>query len=247
MKLLKSIVVDDVIQWNYKYDQYGKLIEIEGLYGYQRYLYDNDDKVIMNEKAYAPGWGELGGPDITTELMTAESSTISKYVIYKYDENSRLIGTENYLTEGDEFVSSRSYKYDNDKIVTIYHSNEVGELTAIYHYEYDTHGNVAYKTTSGYDYDKSGEPILLSESSYTYDTKINHFMAFKELSGPGPNTNSNNWVEINSINHRDLPPQILDNEKYTTHKVIYQYDSDDYPVRKLGEDGEDDGAEYRYY
>ncbi|MFC0876975.1 hypothetical protein ACE01N_10280 [Saccharicrinis sp. FJH2] len=239
---IKSEVSNDNIISNYKYNAIGKIAETEGIYFYNKYLYDNDGKLTSRETAIDPSVLSSSLPTEKTELMTGENSSISSRQIFKYDENGRLLEIENYFkTEEDKFElrSKQSFEFIDGKIVTRNIHNENGEITQFNVYEYDENWNVKNEKYYSYLSTESTQPKLISEKSFKFDNKKNPFKILNELGSPGLFTNSNNIIETNLIRHEEVPGF----EKYSTSTTSYEYNQNDYPIKVLTENSE---YEYRY-
>lgn len=238
---IKSEVSNDNITSNYKYNAIGKIAETEGIYFYNKYLYDNDGKLISLESAADPSMLSSSFPIGKTELMTGENSSISNRQIFKYDENRRLLEIENYLKTEDKFElrSKQSFEFIDEKIVKRNLHNENGELTQFNVYEYDKNGNVKNEKYYSYLFTESTQPKLISETSFKFDNKKNPFRIFNELGNPGLYTNANNIIETNLIRHEEIPGF----EKNSTSTTSYEYNQNDYPIKVITGNSE---YEYRY-
>ena len=238
---IKSEVSNDNITSNYKYNVIGKIAETEGIYFYNKYLYDDDGKLISRETAADPSMFSSSLPTEKTELMTEENSSISSRQIFKYDENGRLLEIENYLKTEDKFElrSKQSFEIVNEKIVRRNLHHENGEITQFNVYEYDKNGNLKNEKYYSYLFTESTQPKLMSETSYKFDNKKNPFKIFNELGYPGLYTNSNNIIETNLTRHEEIPGF----EKYSTSTTSYEYNRNDYPIKVITGNSE---YEYRY-
>lgn len=238
---IKSEVSNDNITSNYKYNAIGKIAETEGIYFYNKYLYDDDGKLISRETAADPSMFSSSMPTEKTELMTEENSSISSRQIFKYNENGRLLEIENYLKTEDKFElrSKQSFEFINEKIVKRNLHNENGEITQFNVYEYDKNGNLKNEKYYSYLFTESTQPKLMSETSFKFDNKKNPFKIFNELGNPGLYTNSNNIIETNLIRHEEIPGF----EKYSTSTTSYEYNRNNYPIKVITENSE---YEYRY-
>ncbi len=238
---IKSEVSNDKIVSNYKYNDFGKIVEKEGMYFYCRYLYNNGGILIKQETAADPSLISSALPIEKTELMTAENSTISSRRIFKYDENGNLLEVENYFKQEDEFElrSKQSFEFVNGKIAIRNLHNEKGEVTQFHIYEYDKNGNVKNEKYFSYLFSESTEPRLISENSFKYDNKKNPFVIFNELGNPGLYTNQNNVIETNTIRHEETPGF----DKNSTSRISYEYNRNNYPTKVITENSE---YEYKY-
>ena len=238
---IKSEVSNDNNTSNYKYNAIGKIAETEGIYFYNKYMYDNDGKLISCETAEDPSMFSSSLPTEKTELMTEENSSISSRQIFKYGENGRLSEIENYLKTEDKFElrSKQSFEFIDKKIVKRNLHNENGVITQFNVYEYDKNGNVKNEKYYSYLFTESTLPKLMSETTFKFDNKKNPFKIFNELGNPGLNTNSNNIIETNLTRHEEIPGF----EKYSTSTTSYEYNRNDYPIKVITENSE---YEYRY-
>ena len=238
---IKSEVSNDNITSNYKYNAIGKIAETERIFFYNKYLYDNNGRLISRETAAAPSMYSSSLPIEKTELMTGKNSSISNRQIFKYDENGRLLEIENYFKTEDKFElrSKQSFEFIDEKIVKRNLHNEKGAITQFYVYEYDKNGNVKNEKYYSYPFTESSQPKLIRETSFKFDNKKNPFKIFNKLGNPGLYTNSNNIIETNLIRHEEIPGF----EKYSTSTTSYEYNRNDYPIKVITENS---GYEYRY-
>lgn len=238
---IKAEVSNDKIISNYKYNDIGKIAETEGMYFYNRYLYNNDGKLISRETAADPSMLSSSLPIEKTELMTAENSSISNRQIFKCDENGYLLEIESYFKKNDEFEfgSKRSFEFVNGKISKRNLHNEKGEITQFNVYEYDKNGNVKNEKYYSYLFSENTEPRLISENSFKYDNKKNPFIIFNALGNPGLYTNQNNVIETNTIRHEETPGF----DKNSTSKTSYEYNRNNYPTKVIADNSE---YEYKY-
>jgi hypothetical protein len=238
---IKSEVSNDNITSIYKYNAKGKIAETEGVYYYNKYVYDNDGLLISIETAVNPSLLSSSFSVDKTELMTEENSTISNRQIFKYDESGRLIEIENYTKTEGKFVlrSKQSFEFNFGKIVKSKLHNEDGEITQFTVYGYDQNGNVVNEKYYSQLFTESAQAILISEASYKFDNKNNPFKIFNALGQPALYTNSNNIIETNLIRHEEVPGF----EKYSNSITSYEYNRNNYPIRVVTENGEYD---YRY-
>jgi hypothetical protein len=236
--LIKLQLSNDKVISKYRYNDIGKIAETEGTYFYNRYIYNSDGKLIKCETAADPSMYSSSLPVEKNDLMTAENSTISNYLVFKYDENKNLSEIENYVKQEVEFKlrSKQSFEFVNGNITRRNLHNETGKVTQFYVYEYDQYGNV--KNEKYYSF-LSSEPKLIIEDSFKYDDKKNPFRIFKELGYPGLNTNQNNVIEVNTI----LYEVTSTFDKNSTRTTSYKYDRNNCPIKVMSEKSE---HEYRY-
>ena len=201
-----------------------------------------DGRLIKQESAMNPLiLSSTAIPLKKTALMTSRNCTISKYKIFKYDLDARLMEIRNYLKKDGDFVyiSMRSFEYSGNLIVRRNLHNGEGAITHYITYEYDNKGNVKREKYYSYLFAEGSEPSIISETSFNYDNKKNPLAIFNALGIPGLYTNTNNVIETNSISHVDTPGI----DKYSTTRTTYEYNWKNYPVKVISENSE---YEYRY-
>ena len=240
---IKSISMNDAIVHKYFYDDAGKIVEENCMSFFQKYLYDENDRLVKIESAFdRSGLSSLAPQALRTEFMTSQNSTVDRYSLYEYDNAGRLSKIENYFNEtgnGFEFRSMQTFEYNGLNIIRINWQNNIQAetITSFEIYTYDNIGNVINeKSYSTYE---CTEPELTSEISYKYDNYLNPFRIFSRLSSPGLYTNVNNIIETSVTRHMDVPGF----DKYSTSKTTYQYNEIGYPVKAIYGDSVE---EYQY-
>lgn len=238
---IKSEFVGGKTTKRFIYNDQGRIAEKEGLYNYDRYIYNNDGRLIKSESAMDPAMlSSSSGFHNKTTLMTSENSTISSYRIFHYDQK-KLIRVENYFDKSgvSELRSINTFEYDGELISTKNIHNEKGEITQYSTYEYDSKGNVINEKRYSYLFSQKTTPRIISEGSFKYDNKKNPFKIFQALGNPGLYLNTNNVIEVTTINH-ELTPGI---PQTSTSNTSYEYNEYGYPVKVIRET---DSYEYRY-
>ncbi len=206
---IKSTISNGVLSSVFKYNQRGNIAEWENTFFYNRYLYDDEGRLILSETAIDPLSLSATYVEKTT-LMTSENATIGSYQTFDYGPDHKLAEIKTYVRKDGSFVltSTNSFEYENENIVRKNLHNEEGRITQFHTYEYDSRGNV--EKEKYYSLPQTAEPTLISESTFGYDDKKNPFSIFKALGNPGLFANTNNVVDANTE---------------------YLYNQDDYPVR----------------
>ncbi len=218
---IKSVASNDQVVSRYKYDQQGNIAEWESTFFYNRYLYDDEGRLIRSESAVDPLSLSAVFVEKTT-LMTSENAAIDRYQTFDYGPDGKLAEIKTYLEKEGDFVytSMGSFEYDGEAIVRTNLHNETGKITQFRTYEYDSRGNVKHEKY--YSLVSTQEPELMNESTFRYDEKRNPFSVFKALGNPGLFSNVNNIMEA---------------------KTTYAYNQDDYPVKVVSGNSE---FAYRY-
>ena len=237
---IQSISSNGQIKQKFIYDSYGRVTEDQGLFFYNRYLYNNNGRLEKVETAadtrYLSSSAML---PLKTELMTSENTSITSYSSYKYDKDGRLSEIEYYfMKDGKKFelTSIRSFEYEDVFICRENLCDEKGKMGHYYEYEYDENGN---RTKERYFApmipDAYSNQKLMYEATYQYDNKINPYRVLS-LSGPRFYTSANNMTEMTTIWYAD--------PRTTTAKQSFTYNDKGYPVKMIYDGGEE---EYTYY
>jgi len=237
---IKSISMSGKIVHKYLYEHTGKIVEENCLYYFNRYIYDENERLVKIESAWDRRMYSSTYTAPRTEFMTSQNSTADTYRLYMYDRDGNLSKIENYFNEtgnGFEHRSTQTFEYEGLLIakVTLY-SHAPVQATGFTVYTYDKHGNVVNEK---YFSNLSYENELISETSYKYDNYKNPFQIFSMSGSPGMYTNVNNIIETSSTRHYEVPGF----DKYQTEKRSYEYNKNGYPVKEITEDGK---WEYKY-
>ena len=244
---IKTVSSFGIISEKYFYDYTGKIVEINSVYSYKRFIYGKNGRLAKVEEAL----------DVSTlvssahfsyhknkELMTSKNSTINRYRLYHYDKNGRLSKIENYSNETGkkfEYRSMTTFEYEGVYVVKENLHDPKGKITSFHTYVYDEYGNVANQKY--YACMDNSEPELTIETSYQHDRFKNPYRIFSISESPygGLWVNTNNIIEINSTMYKADIARI---SKYSTSKTAYQYDENGYPVKV--DQGDGFNIEYAY-
>ena len=230
---IKSISSNGAIVHSYLYDQSGKIVEENCLHYFQKYFYNENDRLIRVESAFDRNALSSSYTEQRTEFMTSQNSVADSYSLYHYDKVGRLSKTEHYFNEtgdGFEYRSMRTLEYEGANIARENSHDRGGQITQYHVYTYDKNGNVTCdKHYSNLFGSKDG---LISETTYKYDNYKNPYLINRMSGLPGLYTNSNNIIETKTIRY-DNTPGI---DKQSSSKTIYEYNKNDYPIKETTED-----------
>jgi hypothetical protein len=226
---IRSVSVDGKAREKFLYNNAGKIIEYQSSSFCQKFIYDNNNRVVKQEIAVDPNLASSSYHPEKSELMTSYNSTFTGNYIYEYNHEGKLTTQKNYFKKSGQFeyTSMISLVYEGDRIVTYNLHNAKDSITQFHTYEYDSHGNVTREKYFSYLFNAGSEPKLISEVSYKYDDKNNPFIIYKDLGQPGLYTNTNNIIETNSVLYEVVPgiPQL------STSKTTYEYNDKGFPVK----------------
>ena len=234
---IKSVFSDGKTRQIFIYNDSGKIMEDQSFYYCNKYIYDNNGRLIKREIAIDPDMTS-SIIHIRTELMTPQNSTFTGKYIFEYNNEGKLLTQKNYFIKNNqyEYTSMISFEYDGNRIVKWNLHDDKNIITQFYTYEYDSKGNVTNEKHYSYLFNAGIEPKLIMEISYIYDDKNNPFRIYKEIGLPGLYTNTNNIIETNSVLYEDVPGS----DKYSTSKTTYVYNGKDFPIKV------NNAEEYRY-
>ena len=234
---IKTITINGKIVSNYFYDDAGRILEEHSRYYFHRYLYDTNGRLEKVESAISPAIysSSSSAINVKTDLMTSQNSSITNYIVYKYDNNGRVTSIDMYtkqINDPDgkfEHGLTRIFEYKDLLIVKASVVDPAtGQIYPNYEYTYDSRGNIINeKNISTFN----SKTEVVYEISYKYDNYKNPFRVMNPLGSPGMYTNPNNRIEINSTYY--LSSDGINN---TTLIQSYEYNSNGYPV-KLIQDG----------
>jgi len=222
------------------YNSFGKIAEYQSFYICEKYIYDNNGRLVKEEIAFDPDMYSSMIHE-RNELMTSQNSTFTGYSLYEYDKDGILMDKKYYYKKNDvyEFTSKISFEYEDGNIVKWNILNTGDTITQFYAYEYDNNRNVIKEKQYSYIFIEGPGPELIRETTYKYDNKNNPYNIFKEIGSPGLYSNTNNYIESNSVLYEDIPGI----EKYSTRKISYEYNTKGFPVKEIAENSV---YEYRY-
>ncbi len=228
---IKEIIAQGKTNSRFLYNSSGKISESQSLIFYERFTYDEENRLVRIESAADPlllsssyqGW------ENKTELMSANNCEISQYELFIYDHSGQLTSIENYNKKGGKFIygSKRTFEYEGLRIVKInYHLNN-GEINSFIVYAYDKSGNIISEKHYYNNYQGTSKTTLTSETKFKYDTMNNPFRIFNKKGYPGLYSNPNNVIETTSISYSNVPG--FNNP--TVSKSNYEYNRNGYPVK----------------
>jgi hypothetical protein len=216
----------------YIYNARGKIAESQSFYFYNRFIYDQEGRLVKRETAADPDMYSSQSHE-KSELMTSGNSTISGFNIFDYEQDGKLKSIKNYFKKNGtfEYTSMNSFVFDGSNIVTWNLHNAGNVITQFYTYEYDNNGNVIKEKQYSYLFNSGKEPALIRETSFKYDNNNNPYKIFRELGQPGLYSNTNNIIETNSTLFIDAPGI----DKYTTSNTSYEYNAKGFPLKVISE------------
>ena len=224
----------------YLYDHTGKIVEENGGFSYQRYLYDKNDRLVKVESAWDMNSFSSSSFYVPfeqrTELMTSANATINHYKSYKYDKAGRLSKIENYFIKNGkkfELTSINSFEYEGELIFRENLCDEKGEIMQFYDYSYDENGNIIKEKNYICMFTGLSNPKLNYETTYKYDNYKNPFQILHIL-GPKFYTSANNMIEMT----RKFYDSRIESSKQT-----FIYNTKGYPVKMTYDGGVE---EYTY-
>jgi len=240
---LKSVSTKGITTRKFHYDSFGKLIEDGSTIFYNKYSYDENDRLIMVESSVngsllSSSYIDPNNPP-RTELMTSANSTITWKRSFKYDKQERLSKIENYTKKDGknfEFTSFQTFEFKEGNIYRENFFDETGNITQFYEYTYDQKGN---RTKERYNVciidGTPSNPKLYYEKTYKYDNNKNPYQILK-IVGPSFYTSENNMIEMTTVWYTDDP-------RTETTKQSFVYNNNGYPVKMKFDGGEE---EYTY-
>jgi hypothetical protein len=235
---IRSASVDGKTREKFIYNNAGRICEYQSFYFCQKFIYDNNDRLIKQEVAVDPNIASSSIHPEKSELMTSKNSSFTGNYVYQYNNEGKLIAQKNYFKKSSlfEYTSMSSLVYDGNRIVTWNLHNAKDTITQFRTYEYDSKGNVSTEKYFSFLFTSGKGPKLISEVSYKYDDKNNPFRIYKDLGQPGLYTNPNNIIETNSVLYEDVPGI----EKFSTSKTSYEYNDKGFPIKV------NNSVEYKY-
>ena len=236
---IKYILMNGRTVHKFLYDQTGKFVEENSRLYFNKFSYDEKERLVKVESAIHPAaWSSssyvIDGID---DMMTSQNSSATSYSLYFYDNAGRLSKIEYYSNMGNEpdgefeHRSTQTFEYKGSLIdrVNLGDPTTIQTAPTVYEYTYDSRGNVINEK---YYTNINSTPKLSSETSYKFDDYRNPFQIKKSYGKPGFYSNPNNIIEIIFTSYEDIPGI----DKYSTSKQTYEYNSNDYPV-KIIQDG----------
>lgn len=224
---IKSVFADGKTVQKFIYNKSGKIEESQSFYFFNKYTYDNNNRLVKQEVAVDPNIYS-SSMHVKSELMTSQNSTFTGYYIYEYNSDGKLVTQRNYSKSGEkfEYVSKITLEYSGSHIVKRNIHGTANSITQFYAYEYDSKGNVINEKYYSFLFVSSSEPKLIRETSFIYDDKNNPFKIFLDLGIPGIYTNTNNIIETSSVLYENVPGV----DKYSTSRTTYEYNQKGFPI-----------------
>lgn len=234
---IRSIFSDGKTNSKFIYNEGGKIIESQSFYFCNKYIYDDNSRLIKQETAIDPDIASSSIP-VKSVLMTSQNSTFTGNYIFEYNSDGKLVTQKNYFKKNGqfEFTSMNSLEYEGNRIVKRNLHDAKNNITQFYTYEYDGKGNVTKEKYYSFLFIAGTEPKLITEVSFIYDDKNNPFKIYKDLGQPGLYTNTNNITETNSVLYEDVPGI----DKFSTSTTTYEYNEKGFPIRV------NNAEEYKY-
>ena len=223
---IKSISSNGQTNQKFLYDNFGRITEKQGMFFYNRYLYDENGRLEKVETAIdASMYSSLATPP-RTELMTSVNCTISSYRLFKYDNDGRLSKIENYFMKNGknfELTSISNFEYEGKLIIRANLCDEKGQIGTSYEYAYDKNGNIIKEKYYSWVSSNFSFPELINETSYKYDNYKNPFQVLNTLE-PKFYTSANNMIEMTTKWYTNDP-------RTETTKQSFEYNDKGYPVK----------------
>jgi hypothetical protein len=235
---IKSILADGKTRQIFLYNNSGKIVEYQSFYFCNKYIYDDNDRLIKQEVSVDPYLASSSIHPEKTEMMTSENSSFTGNYIFEYNSAGKLVSQKNYFKKNTlfEYTSMISLEYEGDRIVKRNLHDAKNVITQFYTYEYDSNGNVSKEKHYSYLFISGTEPKLIHENSFKYDDKNNPFIIYNALGQPGLYTNPNNTIETSTVLYEDVPGI----GKFSTSKTSYEYNGKGFPTRV------NNAEEYKY-
>jgi len=238
--LLKSVLIEGEIYYDYTYNKAGLILEEKSKFHYSKHHYNSKNQLFQSdhywdERIASSSSFVLEEAMKRKEWVSPENTERDVYSTFEYKPNGQLEKKITILINND-YQSFDTYSYNKNGRIerrTSYHENKASVYDD---YFYDSKGNLIKQ--QHYNILNSGKNELQTTTEYELDYKHNPYLAFRGLMIPGQNTNPNNITkEIYTI-HFEVdkfikPVQITENN--------YEYNSMGFPI-KIG-----DGFEYVYY
>ena len=237
-ELIKSVTFNGIITQRYLYDNYGRIIESQGMYFSFRYIYDDNGRLVKIETAADEhGLSSSSMQPQKNELMTSANSTVNHYRLFHYDDRGRLSKIENYFIKTGknfELTSINSFEYEGNLICKANLCDEKGQITQYNEYSYDKNGNIAKEKYYSCMFTGVDNPELINETTYKYDDYKNPYQILN-ISEPKFYTSPNNMIVMTTKWYTD--------PRTETSWQAFLYNDKGYPVRMIYEGGEE---EYTY-
>jgi len=242
-KHIKSVSSYGQVRAQYFYDNAGKIREIKGKYSYQKFLYDNNNRLMKVEYAADEAFdvnsvfsSSLQPPG--AEIKPSGKYKISHYKLFKYDNQGQLSKIEHhFMMNGKNFElrSISTFEHEGKLIKKENLCDETGKINQYYVFAYDKNGNlINIKNYSNLFGDTNK---LIYETSYEYDSFENPFMILNILGSPSfYHTSANNMIKITTTFHTNDPRTEIATQ-------IFDYNNLGYPIKMTYEGGEE---EYTY-
>jgi YD repeat-containing protein len=231
--LLYQVKFDSELYYEYTYNESNQIVEEKSKLHYTKHNYQNG-KLLLSDYYIDPGMyssssyivdAAMNRKEWVNPTNTEKNSTKT----YSYDNNGKLIKSENYL-------NICEYDYDERGRInrqTFYRENE---RTGYIDYFYDNNDNLIKRFH--YWILASGEPELQTTTVYEFDNKLNPYKAFNSLMIPGQYTNANNIIKETYTIHFEVDHFI---EKLQITENSYKYNTQGFPISK------NDSEKYVYY
>lgn len=210
----------------FTYHNNGKIYEYLQRFGYNKYIYNDQNQLIKIEIAQSinplscaiiPGTTFTDGDD-------PRKAPVGRYVEFEYTSDNKIKRRLNYhiLDGSAELLNYEEFEYENNRVKRISFFNIKNELTYYRIFEYDNNENVL--SVENYYYSDVSNVTLESRQVYEYDNKHNPFQVFKVEGTPGRNTNNNN------ITKETYSYYYENEETLNITNFQYEYNELEYPI-----------------
>lgn len=232
--LLKKVKNGGHITEEISYNEYNFISEVNGIYFWRKYYYNDQKQLIKEEIATNPDMTSSMFSNPTYEFVDPGKVGISMYYLFKYDDKGLLIKQLNYVPKdgSDELKSMCNFEYNSDNLINkVLLLNGDGEVTQFRTYQYDTNGNVIEEDYYSNLFIPTGDgPKLLSKTTFEFDDYLNPYKIFEKSNNPGLFKNSNNIIKTTTINYEPTPGIDATN----TSQTSYEYNEQTkYPIRVI--------------
>lgn len=232
---VKKIKNGGYIIAQYTYNQANLISEVNSTLFYQKFYYNENNKLVKEEVAISPDIYSSSKPaGLTHEFVDPDKTGISMYSIYEYEENGNLSRQLNYTPINGHFGfrSMRTFEYDENNLITkvlLHNSDSI--VTQFFTFQYDSNGNVTHEDYLTYLFIPEGTgPNLLISKTFEYDSYLNPYSVFRQSANPGVNTNRNNIIKTSTYNYEPSPGF----NEFSESKTEYEYNTlTGYPVRVI--------------
>ncbi len=231
--LLKQILIEGEVYYEYVYNNAGLILEEKSKYHYSSHKYNTKNQLLLtehywDERIVSSSLHVLEEAKKRTEWVSPKNSELDSYLKYEYDRKGKLKKITTHRSNRGN-TSYSTYKYNQQGRVkqrTSYHKNVASVLDKFY---YDSRGNLVKKER--FYVSENGTEKLQTTTQYEFDNKQNPYFSFRKLMTPGKFTNTNNIVKETYTLHFEVDNFI---EKVQVTEYQYEYNERGFPVRRNG-------------